>query len=329
MKNVHKNEGIKVVVTSNGYLATIDESIQPKDKEFVFLFFPFFQKLAAIPIDDFVIKPDFPIESFIEKFAFERYTFWLGRNRTRIDKQKLQKTLKKGEQFLKEEEKPDGFELLEATKDCLIKIVASILQIRVKAAGDFTRRFSQAIAAKMAGAGVAVGFLGLISAFGTAGTGTAIATLSGAAATSATLAWVGGLVGGGMAAGGVLTGGLAIVVGVVAYRYLGKYFKSKPREYETLEDIDQQVVDMCTILIKAIDDQLKEEQMPKLEEIKIVYRTSIAALFELIDHDKEDIESRLNFRKALSLDFALYDYVKVVMRGFFNYIQFEPEQQKK
>ena len=66
-----------------------------------------------------------------------------------------------------------------------------------------------------AGAGLAfeVGTFALVAHFGTASTGTAIATLSGAAATKATLAAIGGSVAGGTA---VLTGGAAIL-GVVAY----------------------------------------------------------------------------------------------------------------
>ena len=48
--------------------------------------------------------------------------------------------------------------------------------------------------------------------WGTAGTGTAIASLSGAAATNATLACIGGTIGGGMAAGTVIVSGGAILV---------------------------------------------------------------------------------------------------------------------
>lgn len=67
------------------------------------------------------------------------------------------------------------------------------------------------------GALTSVTAMGLVSTFATASTGTAISTLSGAAATNATLAWFGG---GAIAAGGggtalgatILTGGTAAVV---------------------------------------------------------------------------------------------------------------------
>lgn len=75
-----------------------------------------------------------------------------------------------------------------------------------------------------AGVGVAasIGTMSLISAFGTASTGTAISSLSGAAATSASAAWLGGgsvaSGGGGVALGGTLaSGGTLVVAAAVAY----------------------------------------------------------------------------------------------------------------
>lgn len=59
-----------------------------------------------------------------------------------------------------------------------------------------------------------VGALGVVTTFGTASTGTAISALSGAAATNATLAWLGG---GSLAAGGLgVAGGTAVLGGIVA-----------------------------------------------------------------------------------------------------------------
>ncbi|MGM0410279.1 MAG: hypothetical protein ACQEQF_05890 [Bacillota bacterium] len=64
------------------------------------------------------------------------------------------------------------------------------------------------------GALVAYGSYGAVMTLGTASTGTAIGTLSGAAATNATLAWLGG---GSLAAGGYgMAGGMAVLGGVVA-----------------------------------------------------------------------------------------------------------------
>lgn len=73
-----------------------------------------------------------------------------------------------------------------------------------------------------AGALFVTGTMMAVATWGTAGTGSAIAGLSGAAATNASLAWLGGgsiaVGGGGMALGSaVLTGGTIIVIAAVAY----------------------------------------------------------------------------------------------------------------
>ena len=70
--------------------------------------------------------------------------------------------------------------------------------------------------ASAAGAGALAGIAGYGGAaiFGTASTGTAIGSLTGAAATNATLAWFGG---GSLAAGGMgMAGGMAVLGGIVA-----------------------------------------------------------------------------------------------------------------
>ncbi len=65
----------------------------------------------------------------------------------------------------------------------------------------------------MGGATLALGAWGLAGTLGTASTGTAIGTLSGAAATNATLAWLGG---GAASAGGLgMAGGVAVLGGAV------------------------------------------------------------------------------------------------------------------
>jgi len=205
--------------------------------------------------------------------------------------------------------------LLETTKKELNYIVACIMQVSAKTASDFTSRVGKALGAKMAGAAAATGFLGLVSAFGTAGTGTAIASLSGAAATNATLAWVGGLIGGGMAAGTVLTGGLALIVGVGAYKLLG----SEAREYEKLDEVDTKIVDICIILIKAINEQKDTTEKPTLAEIKLINQHSITPLFELMRENKEDICSRLDAKNRMAFTFnALPDYKDNVFNVFSN-----------
>ena len=101
------------------------------------------------------------------------------------------------------------------------------------------------MAAVLIGSSVAeiagMGTMAAISAFGTASTGTAISTLSGAAATNAILAWLGGgsiaTGGGGAALGSVVLTGGTIVIAIVAttvvyvvYDQLDKHDKAKDTE---------------------------------------------------------------------------------------------------
>jgi hypothetical protein len=97
----------------------------------------------------------------------------------------------------------------------------------------------------MAGIGVGVlGACGVMNAaifFGTASTGTAVSTLSGAAATNAALAWLGGGTlaagGGGMAMGSIVVtgGGAAIGIAVTAiFHYTIKYFDDKYEKSKTI-----------------------------------------------------------------------------------------------
>ncbi|MGN0866382.1 MAG: hypothetical protein ACI4SG_01720 [Oligosphaeraceae bacterium] len=74
------------------------------------------------------------------------------------------------------------------------------------------------VGGSLAGLAAGVGTMALVAAYGTASTGTAIATLSGAAATKAILAFLGGGAvsagGGGMAVGAAVLGGIATVAAV-------------------------------------------------------------------------------------------------------------------
>ena len=77
----------------------------------------------------------------------------------------------------------------------------------------FTKKSLGKIAAKGAGVVVAPALTSsIVATVGTASTGTAISSLSGVAATNATLAWLGG---GTLAAGGLGMAGGAIVLGAI------------------------------------------------------------------------------------------------------------------
>lgn len=101
----------------------------------------------------------------------------------------------------------------------------------------FHSSYSSALSAGFGGVlggTAAVGAWGLVSIIGSASTGTAIATLSGAAATNATLAWFGG---GALAAGGAgMSGGMMVLGGIVAAPMI--FFATK-KAYEKAEQLEQ------------------------------------------------------------------------------------------
>lgn len=135
----------------------------------------------------------------------------------------------------------------------LTRLVANIFQISHKDSS----RFASAVVAKASGAAGAAGVPGLVGAFGSASTGTAIASLSGAAASSASLYWVGSLIGGGVFAGTILTGGIGVLVGYTGLRL----WKGKPRKVENLTDEEKGIVNASLALVKALKDQLGAGQV--------------------------------------------------------------------
>ena len=120
-----------------------------------------------------------------------------------------------------------------------------------------------------------------------------------------------------MALGTFMTGGLALAVGVGAYKLLG----SKARPYESLATIDRQIVDTCIILIKAIDEQLEKNVEPSLEEMKLVYAHSLEPLYRLMKDNEADINSRLDLKNDFAFSCnAIPDYKRNVVDRFATYL---------
>ncbi len=200
--------------------------------------------------------------------------------------------------FFKKKEVDNSRSLLIDTKAELNYIVACILQTNVKEANSFTTKAGEALVSKLVGAGSAGGLLGLVSTFGTAGTGTAITSLSGAAATNATMAWIGSIIGGGMVAGTVLTGGLAVIVGFGTYTLMS----SKAREYARLEKNEREIVDKCILLIRYTDELIEKLYFPNQQEMKSLLEESVCPLNKLLVNSEDDILSRLDTKNRMALN---------------------------
>jgi hypothetical protein len=141
-------------------------------------------------------------------------------------------------EFLKKIEKKSKSKTIEAlaevgiTREAFNSFRANVLEAKTV----FGAAYAAAAAGAAAGKGVIVG----IGLFGAAGTGTAIGGLSGAAATNATLAWLGGgslaTGGGGMALGSAVLGGVVVGPAVFITGFMlasqGEKAQTQVREYE-------------------------------------------------------------------------------------------------
>lgn len=144
-----------------------------------------------------------------------------------------------------------------------------------------------------AGAATAAGVYGTVGVLGTASTGTAIGTLSGAAAKSATLAWLGGgsvaAGGGGVAAGTMVLGGF--VVGP-ALLVAGLFASSKAEKVET--EVEQKIAEMDIAEVQI------EQQ---IATVKIVLRR-VDELHEATDKVDRALQSLLNSGDPVNLENA-------------------------
>ena len=212
----------------------------------------------------------------------------------------------------------DARELLTNTRRELADVSACLMQISSSDSEKMASQFGSAVLAKATGAAATTTLLALVAAYGTAGTGTAIASLSGAAAANATLAWVGGLLGGGMAAGAVLTGGIGLVAGLAAYKMLG----SERRDFESLSETEQRVVQTCWLTIAIIDEYLAAppEQFTEREAEQLLVNVFRPLLEELQRHQVA-ICANLDGKHAVVFrQHVLTDFRRVVIEGFEDFI---------
>jgi len=135
---------------------------------------------------------------------------------------------------------------------------------------------------------------GSVGTLATASTGTAIGSLSGVAATNATLAWLGG---GSLASGGLgMAGGTAVLGGIVAGPVLavgGMMLASKAEEAvenakATMENAQLAAEEMQTAVVatKAIRTRFKE-MIEVIESLSQVFREHLDKLFLLVNENTD------------------------------------------
>ena len=137
------------------------------------------------------------------------------------------------------------------------------------------------------GALMGLGAYGSVGMLASASTGTAIASLSGAAATNATLAWLGG---GSLAAGGFgMAGGMVVLGGLVAgpaIAITGFVMASKAEEALTKARDYESEVDQAIENINSMEIVLKGLQANALE-----MSMTLTKLAKYFDECKSDVES--------------------------------------
>ena len=173
--------------------------------------------------------------------------------------------------------------------------------------------------AALTGAGISAGIPSAVTALGAASTGTAISSLSGAAATNATMAWLGGGAlsagGGGVALGtaalGVVTVGPTLLIGGLTLNSQGEKAMTNAKEFQAkaavaveeqaafrsvLDVLDTRIAEVSTVLAGLVD-------------------RAVVALSDLEELDFDPDLHATEFQHALSLTFAVRDICRVPLIG--------------
>lgn len=159
-----------------------------------------------------------------------------------------------------------------------------------------------------------------IMAFGTASTGTAISTLSGAAATNAVLAWLGGGAiaagGGGVALGTAILGGATLgaglLLGGIIFNFTGNRLSDKADEaWREMKKAEEQINKIC----KYLDElkSLSERYLDSLNKVNAIYKQKLTRLENIVnlynktdwllftDEEKSVMENTVNLVKLLKV----------------------------
>lgn len=173
------------------------------------------------------------------------------------------------------------------------------------------------------GALLAMGTYGAVMSggFALASTGTAIGTLSGVAATNATLAWLGG---GSLATGGFgMAGGMVVLGGIVAGPALalgGWLIDNKAEEalYNALSQKDEAIkfqknVEQIVLLLKGIFNRSRQIKIC-LEKINDIFENNIINFKEIVDNNGYDYASySQNDKSTVAINVMLAKIIKIII----------------
>jgi len=200
--------------------------------------------------------------------------------------------------LLNRKEKDPFLADIQSTINSLDGIVAAITQTNSK----LQSRLTSAFATKLGALGVSGSAMSLLS-LGTASTGTAIGTLSGAAATNAKLFLAGSMVGGGMAAGVAVLGGLSIVGGYFVARQAKQYLMGVALSEDDLNEQEKRIISICRQVSIALQIELKIQDVSLHSEWLEILDTFINPALANIDdyYFKDIVPDKLSMSEELKL----------------------------
>ncbi|MGY2082350.1 hypothetical protein [Blastococcus sp. SYSU DS0539] len=173
--------------------------------------------------------------------------------------------------------------------------------------------------AALTGAGASAGIPGAVTALGAASTGTAISSLSGAAAQNATMAWLGGgslaAGGGGVAVGtaalGVVTIGPTMLIGGLTLNSQGEKAMTKAKEHEAKVTVAVEDQAAFRSSLDALDARTAEVS----EVLAGLVHRAQAALSDLEPLDFDPAKHTAEFDRAMGLTRAVKDICTVPLIG--------------
>lgn len=176
-------------------------------------------------------------------------------------------------------------DLADAQK-ALTSIIGAILRKPAKTANVIV----SIAASKFVAAGIVASTFGAIGLVGVASTGVAIGTLSGAAATSATLYWIGSIFGLGVAGGGAILTGGAFLVAVPAVGWVRRKLQRRERDIDELADREQALLyaslrlatalQVTAALAETKSDDGSKLELPSQSDMRVFSQVGLAPLIE-------------------------------------------------
>lgn len=146
----------------------------------------------------------------------------------------------------------------------------------------WTNKIVKVASAKLGAVAVPASIFSVAALVGTASTGTAIGSLSGAAFTSSALAWIGGSVAMGTVVVGTATLGGLLVAPLLLKPLSNKYLHGKARKPEELSKVEKDVVDACCALALGLRQSGKEGARLNSQQALALHNDALRPLLDKV-----------------------------------------------